>query len=230
MDRKALNDDVKVKVDTSHIKTNLVLDHLEQTFQKNSGTQGCNLRVPLFISCNCNNYNNYSPWSSSHSLSDSLRLVICKELLKTEITSLWYRNSFKVAAVVAGCPNLWERELKLNIPADVLIQISTIQHLSGHFMSAVYVLCGWKWAVWERGHIIQGCFMSLRWIIRSCLLPDWCKLHWGNFNRRCFCCVCINSRICIMPTYASANESVEGMERSLFDKFVIFVFTHERAQ
>lgn len=46
MDREEVNDDVKVTVDISHVKTILFSDHLEQTFQQNSGTQGCNLRTP----------------------------------------------------------------------------------------------------------------------------------------------------------------------------------------
>lgn len=46
MDREEVNDDIKVTVDISHVKTILFLDHLEQSFQQNCGTESCNLRTP----------------------------------------------------------------------------------------------------------------------------------------------------------------------------------------
>lgn len=91
MDREEVNDDVKVTVDISHVKTILFSDHLEQTFQQNSGTQGCNLRTPDLLAVM--NPTLTAALGSMGSLSDIWWLLILKELLKTEITSRWHSGS-----------------------------------------------------------------------------------------------------------------------------------------
>lgn len=79
-------------------------------------------------------------------------------------------------------------------PGSLLIEISR----SGTVVTTLSRIVSYLW-----GTLIGAVY----WLFTG----SW-TLRWWNPRRKWFFCMCIHSRICILPTYASAKEGFEQME------------------